>query len=637
MSGRTSMGRASHRPFAALAATLLLLAGAYRLALADDPSTTASPATATKADGSAHSDQAQLDRIHKLIQQLGNPQFAARRSASNELRQIGAEAFDSLHAATEDTDPEIAASANYLLRQIAVRWVRPDDSATVRAILKPYGQDPEAARLQRVEQLASLPQNGGISALCRIARFDRSSIVSRTAATAIIWPKESTAARPTLEAATVEQQLGASGRVTAVWLRQYLAQQRDPAASVTKWKTLVDQESARLEKNGETSNEIVLNLEWNLAELYRQTGDQSAISGVLDRMLELSGDNSDETLIHLLKWLTKNQSWDVLDAFVKDHQSRILQSKRASYYLALARFKQGKTDVAEQLAATAAELHAQTGLDGFAAAKELEEHNHFEWAVREYRNVIDRQPADASETILSRIYLSNLLHDHEQEKDAAEVSEPLVKSVQGKGAVAELYNKIREYNSGRLGLPEPEGIAARYHFYRACQYQAEKDLTRAKQELDTAIKCDGTDVDVLIAMYHFPEGDAKWHESVKQRLRQQAQQFQQEIDQDPSDPTPYNQWAWLVSNTEGDVQKAIRYSHRSLELNANGDGGEASFMDTLGNCYFAAGDYENAVKFERQAIAKMDHLQIMHRQLAMFEKALAEKQASSKDADAKQK
>jgi tetratricopeptide (TPR) repeat protein len=138
-------------------------------------------------------------------------------------------------------------------------------------------------------------------------------------------------------------------------------------------------------------------------------------------------------------------------------------------------------------------------------------------------------------------------------------------------------------------------------------------------------------------MYHFPEGDAKWHESVKQRLRQQAQQFQQEIDQDPSDPTPYNQWAWLVSNTEGDVQKAIRYSHRSLELNANGDGGEASFMDTLGNCYFAAGDYENAVKFERQAIAKMDHLQIMHRQLAMFEKALAEKQASSKDADAKQK
>ena len=103
-------------------------------------------------------------------------------------------------------------------------------------------------------------------------------------------------------------------------------------------------------------------------------------------------------------------------------------------------------------------------------------------------------------------------------------------------------------------------------------------------------------------MYRFPETDAKWKESVRQRLHQLTQKFQQQIDEDPSDSSPYNQWAWLVSNTEGDFQKAIRYSHRSLELNTKGESGEASFLDTLGRCYFAAGDYENAVKNLERAI-----------------------------------
>jgi tetratricopeptide (TPR) repeat protein len=106
------------------------------------------------------------------------------------------------------------------------------------------------------------------------------------------------------------------------------------------------------------------------------------------------------------------------------------------------------------------------------------------------------------------------------------------------------------------------------------------------------------------------------------------------MEDDSSEASPYNQWAWLVSNTEGDFQKAIRYSQRSLELNKHGEGGAASFLDTLGRCYFAAGDYENAVKYEREAISKNDYLQVMKRQLAEFEQALV-KQKSSADKPAK--
>jgi tetratricopeptide (TPR) repeat protein len=82
----------------------------------------------------------------------------------------------------------------------------------------------------------------------------------------------------------------------------------------------------------------------------------------------------------------------------------------------------------------------------------------------------------------------------------------------------------------------------------------------------------------------------------------------------------YNQWAWLVANTEGDYHKAIRYSRRSLELLPN----TASFLDTLGRCYYAAGDIEKAVKAQRQAVRLIPHMQVMQRQLALFERALAE-------------
>jgi tetratricopeptide (TPR) repeat protein len=635
MSGHISPGRAGRCVISLTIAPLLWSACSFVAARADEvpagrsPATAVSPAATPK---SAEAAKASQERIQKLIHELGNPRYTARRAAASELRQVGAEAFDSLHAATEDSDPEIAASANYLLRQIAVRWVQADDAPLVRAVLRQFAQEAETARLQSVEQLARLPQGGGITALCRIARYDRSPLVSRTAAVAIIRPKDASAARPPIDAAVVEQQLGASTRAAAIWLHQYLSQVRDPAASIATWKQLVDQESARLEKNGETSNEIVIRLQWNLAELYRQVGDQPAVTGLLDRMMELAGDTSDDTIVNLLVWLTENKSWDALDTFLTKHQPRLEQSKRPLYYAALARSKQGKQDVAEQLATRASEIQTQGNLEGFATAKDLEEHGQFEWAVREYRRAIDKQPGDSYEAILARIYLASLLHDHEREKEAADVVEPLVKAVQGNSDVGKLYSRIRDYNNGRLALPDPDAIAARYHFYRACQYQSEKDLSRARGELDLAINFDPEDADVLIAMFHFPEADDNWRESVRGRVRELTQKFQQQIDGEPSDASPYNQWAWLVSNTEGDFQKAIRYSHRSLELNTNGESGEASYLDTLGRCYFAAGDYENAVKYERQAVKKIEYMQVMQRQLALFEKTLAEKKAAGKAA-----
>src|SRR5262249_8162007 len=91
--------------------------------------------------------------IRELIHQLGSTQFTVRREAASELQRIGSEAFDQLRVATDDSDPEIAASARYLMRQI-VHWTRAGDSVSVRRLLHDYGDMDENERKRRIGQLS---------------------------------------------------------------------------------------------------------------------------------------------------------------------------------------------------------------------------------------------------------------------------------------------------------------------------------------------------------------------------------------------------------------------------------------------------------------------------------------------------
>jgi tetratricopeptide (TPR) repeat protein len=618
-------------------ASLVFVAGEAR---ADDaPQTLAAvPDIATSRDEpsvralvTAEPPQAKKQHIEKLIRQLGDPRYTLRRAAATELRQIGPEAFDLLHAATSDSDPEVAASARYLLRQIAVRWVQSDDSPAVRSILRDYDRQSENVRLKRIQELARLADGEGAAGLCRVARFDRSPQVSRIAALAIIRPVERSAPTARIDPEVVERELGESTRVAAVWLRRYLVQLQSLSASVQFWRTAVDDEVARLQESpADTSAEIVSGLLWNLADVYRQLDNRSEMTGVINRMIGVNPDELEETSIELLEWMTKYELWTALDEFLAKHGDQLEQSKRSLYHAALARAAQGKADEAEQLAEKAAQLESQAALEHFITAKDLEEHNQFDWAVREYRRAIDDQKIASHEGILSRLYLASLLHDYEQHAEAAKVLEPLAAAVKNQGQVGQLYAELERYYDDRLDLPETDAVSGRAHYYRACQYNHEGNHQREREALELAIKLDPMNADVLIAMYRLPEADEKWREDVRQRIRNLCRDLQQKIDDNPNESDFYNQWAWLVGNTEGDYQKAIRYSHRSLELIPPGSGqaAGASFLDTLGRCYYAVGDLENALKYQRQAIEKVDYMQVMRRQLALFEKAAAEKQGA---------
>lgn len=614
----------------ALIAAVILTSAVSQNVLAVDEGAAASKSNGARTVRSSYhavDSSVSTERINELIRQLGNPRFTVRRSAANELRQIGPEAFDILHDASSDSDPEVAASARYLLRQITVRWVRSDDPPAVRRLLIDYGNLTDESRAGRLLLLARLSNGEGVAGLCRIARFDRSPLVSRQAALAIIRPDDADAKPIPVDSGVVDLELGPSTRVAASWLRQYVLQSTDLAASVESWQSLIADELTRLDSHAdETSPDIALGLLWNLAELHRQLGNSKSVIETADQMVTLDDERMERTAIDLLTWMTGNKSWDILDSFLAKHQSRLEQAKRPLYAVALARAEEGQSKVADELAERAVGLDPQTSLESVFMAIELEERNKFDWAMREYRHVLDTQRVTNHEAIVARILLANLQFDHAEFEAAAETIFPFIKAVQEEEKTAQLYGEIQRFDERRgLPLPVTKELICRYHAYRAGQYRQQQDWKREREELDTAIKLYPLDADVLIAMYRVPEADDAWRTSTRKQIAQLRQQFQQQIDEAPGDPTPYNQWAWLVSNTEGDYEKAVRYSHRSLELNTSGKSAEASYLDTLGRCYYAVGDYENAIKYERQAIERVGHMQVMHRQLALFEKALAEK------------
>ena len=68
-------------------------------------------------------------------------------------------------------------------------------------------------------------------------------------------------------------------------------------------------------------------------------------------------------------------------------------------------------------------------------------------------------------------------------------------------------------------------------------------------------------------------------------------------------------------------------SHKSLEIRPDTGG----YLDTLGRCYYAKGDLENAVKYQSKAVELDPHSQQIRRQLKVFQDELAKKKSRDDD------
>jgi len=437
------------------------------------------------------------------------------------------------------------------------------------------------------------------------------------------------ASNPGIDPAIFDRELGESTRAPVLWLRQFQRQLRDPAESVAGWQRLIEEESKRLDVEvNETSPAIVTALLWNLADVHRQLGATGPMVETADRIFAMNRADSERLLGTFLQWLVQHESWDALEHVATTHDAQIQKSKRTLYLLALARTKQNKSAASEELARQASKLTPAKPLDGLEAAQLLAGLGQYNWAVREYESGIEGQPVESVAAIGARVQLSELLRDYENYGAAADALEPLVAAMEKNPDVARAYASAQsELAQQDYALPEAEALAARLHYVQACHFKQEHDFKHQREELLKAIKHDETDADVLIEMFQLADADDAWMADTRERIQKLGRKVEEEIADNPNNPIPYNQWAWLIANTEGDFPKAVRYSRRSLELAP----GTASFLDTLGRCYYSAGDVEKAAESQRKAVALIPHMQVMQRQLKQFEKALAEKKGAGNE------
>jgi len=552
--------------------------------------------------------------VTRWIEQLGNSDYLVRQNAQDALARMGFEAFDALTAAAIHDDLEIAARARYLLRLIRVQWTVEGDSAEVKRLLKDYESQTPEGRLLKMKALASVP--GGMAALCRLVRFEQSALLSKHAAIEILAHSPATEPPSERLAATLRAGLSNSRQPASRWLLTYLRFRDDPVQALAAWKSLIEAEQAVLRRApSHTDIQVIATLfRFQVNWLEKLNRNDEAVA-VVRQLIDVQPGDAD-TLVELVDWLLEKKAWQAIDDVAARFANRIAKNAKLTYAFAEVQAARGGKQRADEMAAQARKLHL--GKDDEAlwrhvdTAMYLSKRGLFSWAEREYRDVIAAGASNQDSVTAAELFLSEMLHDAGDDLRAAQARQEAVDTM--------TKLKVNECQFG--SLPE---IRARMHFFYACHWERKGDLAAQRTALDAAMEADSSDVDVLIACYRLPHADANYHRKIVAQIGKAARQKHEIIDENPEDYRSRNEFAWLIGNTEGDYDEAVKQSQISIELSPDTGG----FYDTLAHCYYGKGDYENAVKYQAKAVELEPHSGLIVEALGVFRRALAAQKAKN--------
>lgn len=592
----------------------LLLTALFLTALLLTAASFAEPHIAAAADTAASTPQpVDQKRIAQLIVQLGADDYFDREKAQAELTKVGAQAFDSLSEALDtQRDVEVLGRVAYLLRLIKVEWNDKNDAVEVRNLTQNYEGMDEDARKTVIDQLAQLPDLKPLAALCRVIRFERSQALSKRAAVRLIDRKSAAGEDWSAREKALQTGLGTSPRPGAEWVRAYLLTKSDPAKAIDTLRTLTNTEMQVLRQYPQRSSpEIVMSLWRKQADLLKQLDRRKEAVAAMMQMVALEQSGT-TVLSEVLQWLVENQAWAEIDELATRFAGRFDQDPLLLYALAGARQAQGKQLEAAEIVGRAKKLNPDDQRRHLIIGLELHKRGLIEWSEGEYRDAVGMGTPGQVLTLTAQFLLSESLHDRKADLEAAKVLDAATKGMEA--AIAQGL----DFAEADRTL---EANRARAHYFYALHYLDTKESKTALRHLLEGLGEDQYDAEILIALFNVPDLDASLRDRVRKLIRESADIYRKQIQETPNSDTPYNQLAWLLSNTEGDFQEALKASQKSLEIRPE----SAGHLDTLGRCYFATGDLDNAIKMQSRAIELEPHSQQMRRQLKVFEAAKAKK------------
>lgn len=583
---------------------------------------------APTAANEANPDPPPADVIEKLIAELGDEQYAVRRRAEEALMRLGPDAVDALKVAEDNPDLEISERARYIQQRLRVEWLQPDDSAKVRALLTRHGDLSQTEKLQRIEQLAKLEQGEGFGALCRIARLDPSLVTARRAALALVSepiPEEGAFA----EAEGYARELGSSTRAPVEWIRLHLREAKDPRAVAPEWLKAVDAERALLkQKSSETDYSVAIDLvEWRVNrsnELKLLDETTAALLQAVDFYVDGNPKRLVPSLKWALQWMIVNERWDIVSQFRPKYEAEFAKSRTLLYLLAVTEARSNRAGEAKASAERAFEMDDRDENERVRIAYAMAQLGMVDWAEREYRRTVEKHPKPSWRSMKARFELATWLHDRQENEEAArllaEFCDELDADLPLKQQVVEELHRDLD-TADRVDLEE---FYADRHYYQAFHQEASKEYDEQRKSLEKALAANPQNPDILIAMYRSPGADEEYRKRTQQRILELSAVQLEQVEEYPHLSFVYNQWAWMIANTEGDYAKALEFSLKSLEIQPD----EPGLLDTLGRCYYAVGDFENAVKSQRKAVELAPQFGVMQRQLKLFEESLAAKKAN---------
>lgn len=566
-------------------------------------------------------------RIKRLILELGADEFAVRERAQERLAAMGLLAFDELLRAGDHQDIEIAMRARYLVRSLPISWTAESDPVAVQSILRKYAAAGRAERQNRMQQLAALPDSLGVPALCRLTRFEVDIPLSKEAALFAMnheAPAEQQAR--TKLAHRIESEIAGSERTAASWLRGYAESLVSVDSAVETWNQLVAFEQETFAKYPlRTERRIVRDLiRWH-AEMLRSIDRTDGFLTAVRSSLEFV-DGDWRELFDFVDWALEREAWIVVDEVAAKFPSEFRSHARLTYRLAEAQLRRGDIQLATQTADAAHALKPKDANAHTLLADQLQSRLMYDWAEREYRYVTQITKPSPNDGLNFEVhfYLADMLFDLERESAAADVLATVVEKIEkNPDLMKPIHRPLNEIQSS-------------LSYYRAMAYGRDGDVKNQIEELEKAYKFYPENPDFLISMYRVTPLDPEWRATVltrlataKEILRARVRRHDETF-RNPRDDIErlkamdglaraLNELAWLVSNTDGDFTSAIQFSQRSLRLKPD----NPAYLDTLGRCYYAVGDFESAVLHQRKAVEGAPYQQQIRRQLKLFEDALA--------------
>jgi len=575
-------------------------------------------------------------RIAVLIEQLGNDDFTTREVAQGKLLEHGLFAFDQLHVAQHHDDIEVSKRAMFLIGSIRIPWTVRTDGPEVRTVLSGYADKNSEDRKSHMQRLAALDDYLGIAALSRMVRYESSNRLSRFAALLIMNQEVPTDIVRTKElVAELGDLHSESSRVGARWVQAYALSLKSAQESVGVWDKITRDEEVLLATFPNQSSRTLLRnlLRWQF-QLLLGLGDKEAASHVARRSVNLL-DGSREQLIEAIDWFASQESWEYAGLIEERFPIEFGELPELLYRLAEAHQYAGNQELADKVVRRAVAIKPEDIVAHATMAVWLTKHHFYDWAVAEYQQCTEQTTVESDMGVRVRIILAELFHDLTRDSKAAETLADVIKQRDSNAVVM----AVKRF------YPSFAALESRYIYYQASAAAQREDFSQQKILLEKALSLDPHDGDVLIAAFKYAQADEKWRQDTLVNIGAAAEYYAKEVDQlekkikTTLDRTAkpqmeyelaraYNQYAWVVGNTVGDFEQAIKFSRKSLDLRGWDLPG---YLDTLGHAYYGAGKFEEAVLWQSKAVELDPASQVMSRKLKVFQAALEKQTANDRE------